>query len=384
MFFSTRNYAAMLFIGLSITSSTTMRAVEPETDTTKQALNPISTEITLLKENDPDIKKRYEIKSSYIKSLLNWIDKVYLIESRNSWESKASYYFFLNIFPGSITESAQEGGLILLNEQQAPLLHRTVQKLCDKLALPKPAIFLSADKELFNAAASSLCSDLSMIIIGEKLLHSFSETELESILAHELAHIKKNHVPKNIALLATSMALPFIIWYFLTPSKEKEPSKTLTFWQNCKKFLQSTPGKLLCIHGATVGCTITLLLLSRSWEEEADRTSIEITDNPEAFKAMIQKVENHVQEEFDTYAADYQFLRGKIEELRSKHPRYASYLDFFAIKDHQSQVNDLKSHKESESGSHPSLTKRKSFADEYANKKKIGAGTTNGETVTTA
>ena len=334
---------------------------------TPQALNSISAEISFLKENDPDIKKRYEIKDDFIKSMLNSIDKAYLIESRDSWTSKTPYYFFLNIFPGYIIEKSHTGGLILLNEHQAPLLHTTVQKLCDKLKIPKPALFLSGDPELFNAYASSLCDNLSLLVIGEKLLHALSEEELESLFAHELTHIKKSHVPKMLAYSGISLAATiFIIKKFCFPSNNKKtenPGVTQTF-------ITTPGGILLTIAGVSLGSELLQQILSRYFEKEADLTSIEITDNPEGFVNMIQKLEDNCQEKFDSYNKDYLYLQEKIEALRKDHPKYARYLNFFATMNHLDKLATLRAHKESNLGTHPSLTTRKEYGNEYIAKKK--------------
>jgi len=95
----------------------------------------------------PDIQERLNMKSSYVRSMLNTIDKSMVIAEKSSaWDQAASYLFY-NFFPGGILEFESKNGLSLLKEEDAPLLHACLQELCLKNGQPEPLIFLNSDKD---------------------------------------------------------------------------------------------------------------------------------------------------------------------------------------------------------------------------------------------
>ena len=67
-----------------------------------------------------------------------------------------------------------------------------------------PTIFVTRDvtwkQGIFNACAQKLFASSGAIVIGQKLLRETTDAELEAVVAHELGHIKYNHVNKRILL----------------------------------------------------------------------------------------------------------------------------------------------------------------------------------------
>src|SRR5437764_11152165 len=50
------------------------------------------------------------------------------------------------------------------------------------------------------------------IVLFDTLLQQLAELELEAVLAHEIGHFKKKHIPKTLAIAAlTSLAGPWIV-----------------------------------------------------------------------------------------------------------------------------------------------------------------------------
>jgi Zn-dependent protease with chaperone function len=90
--------------------------------------------------------------------------------------------------------------VIVATPETLPTLHQYVDGLCKKAQIETPTIFVTRKKWLFNAAAQKLLMSSGAIIIGQKLMHDVSDDALEAIVAHEIGHIKYNHVNKNMAL----------------------------------------------------------------------------------------------------------------------------------------------------------------------------------------
>ena len=94
---------------------------------------------------------------------------------------------------------------VIVTKDTMPQLYAYVDGLCKKAGIAIPTIFITSDKHgFFNAAAAKLFTSTGGIIIGQKMIYETNQAELEAILAHEIGHIKHNHINKNIALLLAS------------------------------------------------------------------------------------------------------------------------------------------------------------------------------------
>jgi Zn-dependent protease with chaperone function len=91
---------------------------------------------------------------------------------------------------------------IIVNSQTMPTLHSYVESICTKHKLPTPVVFISYKENLFNAYASKIFTSCGGIVIGQKLLREASDKELEAVIAHEIGHIRYNHINKTLALFS--------------------------------------------------------------------------------------------------------------------------------------------------------------------------------------
>ncbi len=316
----------------------------------------IAQEIMTLKKNDRDIQRRCKIKDNYIKSLLCDIDKMNHIQLQKTFFSRGSQYFFLNIFPGI------DNGFILLNEQQAPKLHAMIQLLADKMNIAKPVIFLSADEELYNAYASSLGKDLSLVVLGQKLLNKLCDKEIQAVLAHELAHIKHNHVLKLLGCSGAMLVLIFVTWKLLQTCNVLKKTDLFNI-DTFKQFLFGSPYGQLVLISFIFGTLFTgiQLWLLRTLEKEADMESIKVTNDPQSFVNMIQKLEREVEDEKQMFEDEYAYLERKIDKLAKTCPLYADFLEFFAGMYYGEKQNAFDDQIERDNGTHPSLETRKTY-----------------------
>ncbi|MGB8467549.1 MAG: M48 family metalloprotease, partial [Candidatus Babeliales bacterium] len=89
---------------------------------------------------------------------------------------------------------------IVVTPETMPALYAYTQKVCDAAHIPMPVIFLTRENTLYNAAAQKLFLSTGGIIIGQELLNDVTDDELEAIIAHEIGHIKHNHINKHMAI----------------------------------------------------------------------------------------------------------------------------------------------------------------------------------------
>ncbi len=78
-------------------------------------------------------------------------------------------------------------------EQEAPELYNIVRRLTQRAGLPMPRLYVTPSPQP-NAFATGRNPANSAVAVTEGLLHLLNRTELEGVLAHELAHIKNRDV----------------------------------------------------------------------------------------------------------------------------------------------------------------------------------------------
>jgi heat shock protein HtpX len=84
-------------------------------------------------------------------------------------------------------------GARVVDEEEAPELHRMVSRLAQQADLPMPTVAI-ADTRTPNAFATGRNQRNSTVCVTRGLMETLDEEELEGVIAHELAHIKHRDV----------------------------------------------------------------------------------------------------------------------------------------------------------------------------------------------
>src|SRR3954447_8140949 len=84
-------------------------------------------------------------------------------------------------------------GAKVVSPQEAPGLHAMIEKLCIQADLPKPRIAV-ADTEVPNAFATGRSQKSATVCATTGIMRTLSPSELEGVMAHELAHVKHRDV----------------------------------------------------------------------------------------------------------------------------------------------------------------------------------------------
>lgn len=124
------------------------------------------------------------------------------------------------------------------------------------------------------------------IVLFDTLINQLSENELLAVLAHEMGHNAKRHIAKMLVL---SSGLSLVGLYVLSMLKEW-PDFYLTF-----SVTEMSNHAALVIFFLTSDVFVFFLTplmnaLSRKHEYEADRFSVEVTEEPEAMKQALLKL----------------------------------------------------------------------------------------------
>jgi Zn-dependent protease with chaperone function len=141
-----------------------------------------------------------------------------------------------------------------------PKLYAYIDTMCKSQKMVTPTIFVSTIQGFFGAAAQKLLKSSGAIIIGEKLVLEAFDEELEAVVAHEIGHIKHDHVNK-ILFLTTIAYVPalYMVHRF---------DKPLVFDFSSFKQTASLYRRLMIANLAAN--LLTSLYVNKRYEKEAD------------------------------------------------------------------------------------------------------------------
>lgn len=142
---------------------------------------------------------------------------------------------------------------------------------------------MSKNTKKANAAFTGL-GKTKRIILGDTLLESYSESEIETVIAHEVGHYKHKHITKNIVIGTLSS---FITLFLIAKLYEFSIS-----WFGFESITQISALPLLTLWSILIGLLTSPLgnILSRKFEYEADRYAINKTHKPLSFINTLEKL----------------------------------------------------------------------------------------------
>jgi STE24 endopeptidase len=142
---------------------------------------------------------------------------------------------------------------------------------------------MSKNTKKANAAFTGL-GKTKRIILGDTLLNDYTKDEIETVIAHELGHYKHKHIIKNLIFGTVSSFLTFFIISMLY--------KNSISWFDFENITQVAALPLLSLWAMIVGLIQSPIgnILSRKYEYEADRYSIESTLKPDSFIKTLNKL----------------------------------------------------------------------------------------------
>ncbi len=221
-----------------------------------------------------------------------------------SFLGRLSRFMFMRLDPVIVTATTM------------PKLHAYVDNVCKKAGIATPIIFITPDKHgFFNAAAAKLFTSTGGIIIGQKMIYETTQEELEAIIAHEIGHIKYNHVNKNIALLFASWFGAEILTNFAVESYRQITNTDKIPYTENQLWLKVWVPLIAFWTGPS-------LIVNKRFEKQADHFAFEngrAQGLADVFQGFIER-ESEYDEDFNTVYANLQNAKSKI-----------SCFDYFAL-----------------------------------------------------
>jgi heat shock protein HtpX len=171
-------------------------------------------------------------------------------------------------------------GARILDKDEYPELHRTVEKLCKEADLPLPKIAIM-QSPVPNAFATGRSPKHAVVACTDSIMRLLNKEELEAVLAHELAHVKNRDIltmtlASFIAMIASMIMQSFFFSAMFGGRNREGSGGTIIIW-------------IISIVVYAVS-TLLLLALSRYREFAADRGSALITKNPKALMSALSKI----------------------------------------------------------------------------------------------
>lgn len=173
-----------------------------------------------------------------------------------------------------------------VSEAEAPELYDMVKRLSQRAGIPMPKLYITPSDQP-NAFATGRNPSHAAVAVTEGILHLLNRSELEGVLAHELAHIKNRDVlvgtiAAALAGAVTMMANAFqwaAIFGMGRNDDEEDGGGGMI-------------GGLIMAFVAPIAATIIQLAISRSREYMADATGARIAGSPSGLANALLRLES--------------------------------------------------------------------------------------------
>jgi len=178
-----------------------------------------------------------------------------------------------------------------VTRQEEPRLYNLLENLCISRGITMPKLKVIEDDSL-NAFATGMNAKQYSITVTSGLINSLDDAEIESVLGHELTHIRNG----DVRMLVIAVIIAGVIAFFA------ELVFRLMFQGGVSWRSSRSDGDR---KGAGVAILIALLLIAIAWvlsivirfalsrqrEYLADSGSVELTKNPDAMISALRKIE---------------------------------------------------------------------------------------------
>jgi heat shock protein HtpX len=167
--------------------------------------------------------------------------------------------------------------------EQAPELHRMVERLAQQAEIPKPRIFLIPSQNP-NAFATGRNPEHAVVAVTEGILRLLNGDELEGVLSHELSHIK------NRDILIGSIAATLAGVVMMLASMARWAALFGGFGRDDDEGAGGVIGLIAMSILAPIAAMLIQFAISRSREYLADETGARVSNNPLGLASALEKL----------------------------------------------------------------------------------------------
>lgn len=171
-----------------------------------------------------------------------------------------------------------------VSESQAPELYSMVRRLSERANIPMPRLYVVNDPSP-NAFATGRSPKHGVVAVNDGLLNILNESEIEGVIAHEIAHIKHRDtltsaIVASLAGMISAIANMAMFANFFSGGDEDRPN----------------PIVLLVVSLiAPIAAMMIQFAVSRAREFEADKTGAELCGRPDGLRNALLKLDRGAQ-----------------------------------------------------------------------------------------
>ena len=170
-----------------------------------------------------------------------------------------------------------------MTEAEEPRLYAIVRGVADKAGVPMPEVGVS-EMYMPNAFATGRNPKDAAVVATRGLLNLLSDSELEGVIAHEMAHVKN----RDILVMSIASTMAAVLSYL----------SRYAIWM----VMASNNNRNAATYAIAIALSITVpiaamlvqLGVSRNREYLADETGARFTGNPRALASALRTIETGV------------------------------------------------------------------------------------------
>ncbi len=211
-----------------------------------------------------------------------------------------------------------------VGQEEAPELHNLVENISKIAGIPKPKVHISPDPSA-NAFACGRDPEHASICFNQGIMDLLNKTELEGVVAHELAHVKNRDILVSTVVMVMASIVSFLadlgfrsmIFGGMRNRDDGENKSPIIFIIY-----------IITIMLAPIVATLIQLAVSRSRESLADASAVVYTRYPQGLISALTKLyENPVPSSHYSTATNHFYISPpkksfgqQISGLFSTHP----------------------------------------------------------------
>ena len=213
-----------------------------------------------------------------------------------------------------------------VSEQEAPELYHVVQDMAMVAQIPMPRVFIVEDASP-NAFATGSKPENAAVAATTGLLALMNREELESVMGHEVSHIRNYDIRISTIAVALTSAVTMLssmagrMMWFGGGSRRRNDRDN----DNGLGIVLMIVS-LLALLLAPLAATLVQLAISRQREYLADASSVELTRNPKGMISALLKLDNsqpmehHVDDASAALYINDPKKKGGLQKLFYTHP----------------------------------------------------------------
>ena len=171
-----------------------------------------------------------------------------------------------------------------VDESTAPAFYHMIRELSQNGGLPMPKVYI-IDEAQPNAFATGRDPEHAAVAATTGIMNILTERELRGVMAHELAHVK--HRDTLISTISATIAGAI--------SSIAQFGMLFAGGHDRERGVHPAVALLIMIM-APIAAMLIQMAISRSREFEADRGGAEISRDPKALAAALEKIHNYARQ----------------------------------------------------------------------------------------